>query len=223
MGHPVSEPLLAFFKDEEVVLAIVFGEVETADLAKPGALDFGADSGFGEAVVVALAVFVNDAEAGVVAHGKMERGEHWLRVGDLVVDLQHQHGVDGVGWEFGVLGCAEDGLNVVEVFFIGTLLDGLDVLRINVFRVDDALGADLFGGKHGEPASTCADVCNAAARQDVEQIHDAVDVQALGAAGGFEDAEVAGVGRAGGVLLRSLRGGGECGGEREEGEKTHGG
>jgi hypothetical protein len=215
---------LFLLEDEEVVLAVGFGEVVAACLFEAGAFDFGADDFFVEAVVGSVAVAVDDAEESAGAHGGVEIGEENLGVGDLVVDLQHQCGVDGIGEEFGVVGCAEVGLDVEEVFLDGALADGVDGLGVDVFCNDVAGGADALCGADGEPAASGADVGYGFAAADVEQVHDAVDLEVFGAAGVLEDVEVAGVGRTGGVCgKRGLRLGcgkceGEGGGEEEESE-----
>ena len=65
LRNPQSpDPRLLDFEDEKVILAVGLGEIVTRDLAEAGALDFGTYDGLIEAVVGAVAVFVDDAEAG---------------------------------------------------------------------------------------------------------------------------------------------------------------
>jgi len=78
-------------------LAVGLGEGVAGYLVEAGRFYFGAEDGFVEAVVGAGAVAIDDAEAGSGLEGGAEVGEHELGVGDLVVDLQHQGGVEGVG------------------------------------------------------------------------------------------------------------------------------
>src|SRR6185312_7435247 len=191
---------LGFLEDQEVILTVVLGEVVSPHLMEAGAFHFFTKNFFVEAVVGAGAVAVDDAEARAGLHRGTQRGEHEFRVRDLVVDLQHQHGVDAVLWQLRVVGCAEDRLDVAEVFVVGALADGVDVLRIDVFGEHCAGGADASCGENGEPAATCAYVRDRFAGCDVQQIHHAVDVQAFGAAGALKDTEVAGVGSTGGML-----------------------
>ena len=214
MGHPDCAGL-TLFEDEEVILAVGLGEGVAGYLVEAGRFYFGAEDGFVEAVVGAVAVAVDDAEAGSGLEGGAEVGEHELGMGDLVVDLQHEGGVEGVGGEVGIVGGAEEGMDVGEALAGGAVADGGDSGGIDVFGDDGAGGADTFRGADGEPAATGADVGYCAAGVEVEEIHDVVDLEALIAARLFEDAEISGVGGAGGVGWRR---GGLGGHPRGEGE-----
>ena len=70
----------------------------------------------------------------------------------------------------------------------GAVADGGDVGGVDVFCDDGAGGADAFGGADGEPAAAGADVGYGAAGVEVEDVHDAIDLEMLGAVGVFEDA-----------------------------------
>jgi hypothetical protein len=197
-------------EDEEVVLAGGFSEVVAANLLKAGVFDSGAEDGFVKAVVGTAAVAVDDAEAGAGSERGAEMGEEALRVGDLVVDLEHEGGIEGVGREVGVVGCAENGLDVGEVLALGALADGGNGFGVDVFGDDfaPAMGAagDTFGGADGEPAAACAEVGHDGAGLEIEEIHDAVDLEFVGAIFALEYAEIAGVGSACGVLHSRSRG-----------------
>ncbi len=78
-------------------MAVGFGEGVAGYLVEAGRFYFGAEDGFVEAVVGAGAVAVDDAEAGSGFEGGVEVGEDELGVGDLMVDLEHEGGVEGVG------------------------------------------------------------------------------------------------------------------------------
>ena len=171
-----------------------------SDLAKPGTLDLLARSLFCKTVIVALAVAVDDAEARSRTHGNIKCGKHRLRVGDLVVDLQHHHSVHAVGREPGICGSPQYGLDVGKVLCGSAFVDGFDVRRIDVLCKNCARGANAFRGKYGKPAATGADVGYRFAGGDAHDVHDSVDMQPLGAAWSFEDVQVAGVRCAGGVL-----------------------
>jgi hypothetical protein len=123
-------------------------------------------------------------------------------LGDLVVDLEHERGVEGVGCEVGVVGRAELGVDVGEMFAGGAIADSGDGFGVDVFGDDEAGGADALGGADAEPSAAGADIGYGAAGVEVEEVHYAVDLEALIAVGVFKDAEVSGVRGAGGVLWR---------------------
>jgi hypothetical protein len=217
---------LSLFEDEEVILAVGLGEVVAGDLAEAGALDLGSDDGLIEAMVGAVAVAVNDAEAGAGLERRAQVGEDELGAGDLVVDLQHQGSVEGVGLELRVVGRAYERFDIGKVLALGTLLDVGDGFGVDGLGDDAAIGADAAGGADTEPAAAGTDVGDGAAGFELQEVHDVVDLEALVATRLLEGSEVAGVGRAGGMRGRSgvLRpkvwreddGNGEEGGERQE-------
>jgi hypothetical protein len=208
-------------EEQEVVVLVVAGEVVVAGVVEAGAFDFVSDYVGVDAVVGAVAIVVDDAEEGAGLHGGEEVGEQDGRVRDLVVDAEHEGCVDGVGWEFGVVGRAEEWLDVGVIFAGGAVADGVDGVLVDVFGDDFAGWADAVGGADREPASAGAYVGYSFAGRDAQHVHDAVDVELVGSGGVFEDAEVAGVGGAGGVCgwwWRGLLGGcaeGEAAGEQE--------
>jgi len=125
-------------------------------------------------------------------------------MGDLVVDLQHQGCVEGIRRKFGIIGCAQQGHDVAEVLSLGALLNVGDGFRVDLFGDDASVGGDAASGADTEPTAPGADVGNGAAGFDVQQIHDAVDLEALVAARLFENAQVTGVRCAG--WMRGRRG-----------------
>ena len=156
-------------------------------------------------MVRTIAVLINDAEAGAGLERRAQVGEKKLGVGDFVVDLQHQRGIERAGREFGVVGRTQQGLNVRQMLSLGAILDGGDVLRVNVLSDDAAARRNAAGGADAEPAATGANVGHGAAGLNVEQVHNAVDLEPLFAARIFEDVKVASVWGAGGVRGRRLR------------------
>ena len=101
--------LSAFFEDEHVVVLVVVSEVVAGDEVQAFAFDFGADDFGVDAVIGAGAGVVDDAETATVLEGEAENGEQEWRMGDFVVNAQHEGGVEGVGGERGSGGGAEDG------------------------------------------------------------------------------------------------------------------
>ena len=97
---------LSLFEDEEVVLAVRLGEIVAGDLAEAGALDLGSDDGLVEAMVRAVAVVINDAEAGAGLERRAQVGENEAGDGRSrgrpSASGQHR----GVGLELGVVGRA---------------------------------------------------------------------------------------------------------------------
>jgi hypothetical protein len=194
---------LFLFEDEEVILAVGLGEIVAGDLVEAGALDFGTYGGLIEAVVGAVTIFVNDAEAGTGFEGRTQVGEHELGMGDLVVDLQHQGGIQRVRRELRVVRCAQERFDIGKMLALSALLDVGNGFGVDVLCNDAAVGCNAAGRADAEPAAAGADVGDGAAGFEVQEVHDAVDLEALVAAGRLEDAQVAGVGRAGGVRRRS--------------------
>jgi len=72
-----------------------------------------------------------------------------------------------------VVGRAEVGLDVEEIFPDGAGADGVDGCRVDVFGENMAGGADALGGADREPATAGADVGNGAAGVEIEGVHDA--------------------------------------------------
>lgn len=85
-------------------------------------------------------------------------------------------------------------------------MDGVDGVRVDVLGVNDAVGSDAAGGPNGEPSAACADVGYVRAGAELEDVHDALNLELLVAGGVFEDGEITGVGGAGGVRRGRRRG-----------------
>lgn len=114
---------------------------------------FGADGDGG----VFFAVFEQDEAAGGF-EGAVEGGEHSLRVGEFMVDVDHEGEVDlGVG-EAGVGGEAEDGRDVGEMGAAGVGGELVEHHLLDVDGVDLTGGADAAGHAEGHVAGAGADV-----------------------------------------------------------------
>jgi len=83
-----------FGEEQKVIVLVGLGEVVLLDEVEAGALDFGDDDVRVDAVVVAAAGVVDDGEAGAGLHGSEKRCEQQRRMSDLVVDAQHERGVE---------------------------------------------------------------------------------------------------------------------------------
>ncbi len=114
-----------------------------------------------EAVVGSVAIAVDDADLG----SGLERCADELHEGDgmrdLVVDLEEQDRVDGVGGEFGVIGCAQDGADVGQLLGDGALVDVVDGPGVDVLGDDGALSVTRRAARtlnQPEPAPMSATV-----------------------------------------------------------------
>src|SRR4029077_16668080 len=107
-----------------------------------------------DAVILGFAVAVDDADLGAGAKSGAQVAQESDGLGDLVVGLQEQNGVDLVGGQEGVVFVAEDGVHVMELFFLGAVFDVVDGFGVDVDGVDTARVCDAAGGKDGEEAGS---------------------------------------------------------------------
>src|SRR5580704_9175241 len=91
------------------------------------------------------------------------------------------------------------------MFSLGTLLNGVNGLGVDLFGDHASIGGDAARGTDAKPATAGADIGNGAAWFDVQQVHDAVDLQTLVTARVLENTQVAGVGCAGWMGRRHRR------------------
>ena len=142
---------LSLFKDEEVILPVGLGEIIAGDLAEAGPFNLGADDRLVEAVVRAIAILVDDAEAssGLKRHSKI--GKDKLGMRDLVVDLQHQGSVERIRRELWIIGSPQERLDITEMLALGSLLDIGDAFGVDVLSDDPAVRSDPAGGANAEP------------------------------------------------------------------------
>ena len=108
------------------------------------------------------------------------------RVRDLVVRVHDQHGIEGVGWEARIRRLAVHIQHVAEAFTQDAAPDRREHLRLDVFRVDLAVGPDAPGQTHREPAASRAHVGHDRAVPDAQRVHDQVGLLPRVAVRSFE-------------------------------------
>ena len=75
---------------------------------------------------------------------------------------------------------------LLELFFLHAVVDVADCFEVDVDGIDLSGVAGAAGGAHGEPPGAGSDVGDVFAGRNAEDVHDAIDLQFIFAAGGFE-------------------------------------
>ncbi|MFM1945491.1 MAG: hypothetical protein RI897_4473 [Verrucomicrobiota bacterium] len=119
--------------------------------------------------------------------------DHFVGVGEFVVDVDHDGEVDGIGREFGVGDSAESRDDVGESELPGVLLEGRDHFGLDIDGVDFAGLADGAGVASGMVTGAGADIGDGLAGLDFEEGNEALGLFFAFAFGAFEpgDAGVA--------------------------------
>ena len=83
--------------------------------------------------------------------GELELLHERNGVGEFMVGLEDQDGIDAVGWEPGVIDGSKNWMNVFELLAGGAFGDVVDRLWVDVFGVYIAGGCDSSCCSNGEP------------------------------------------------------------------------
>ena len=86
-------------------------------------------------MIFAVAVAINDADARSRPQCGPQIAQQNDGLGDLVIGLQHQHRVNAVRGEPGIVGLAVYGSYVGQMFVAGTLLNVAGCLGINIHGI----------------------------------------------------------------------------------------
>ena len=131
--------------------------------AEAAALELEAGLGFGHFVkgldgnewVFAPELEEEDPAAGF--EGSMEGCEHFGGVGELVVGIDHQGGVEGRGRELQIVDRTEVGFHICDLELVGALAEEIEHLGLDVDGDDFAL-RDFWGDTKTVVAGACTDV-----------------------------------------------------------------
>lgn len=121
----------------------------------------------GDIGVVGAEFDKGDAAAGL--EGGADGFDHFVGVGELVVDVDHDGEVDAIGGEFGVRDGAESGDDVGETELSRILLEGGDHFRLDIDGVDFSGLADGAGVASGMVTGAGADIGDGLAGLDFEE------------------------------------------------------
>ena len=111
-------------EDEEIIHLVAFHKVVLLDQCVTGFFRFADHDLAVYSVVFAVSIAVDDSDSCARPQSGTQVAQKSDRMGDLVIGLEQQHGVNGAEDQFGVVSPAENSLYVWQMLFPDALING---------------------------------------------------------------------------------------------------
>ena len=125
VAHPCPDwklPILVRFRgeDQKIIHPIAFHEILEVVQFESGLGSFANDHVFTDAVILPVALAINDANLRSWFERQAKITEQRNRMGYLMVGLEQQHGINAVGRKVWVVRLAEDRIELLPEFMFTT-------------------------------------------------------------------------------------------------------
>jgi hypothetical protein len=143
----------------------------------------------GGARTAAAGVVVDDADAPLRPQRFRRVPQERHRIFDFAIRVGDEDGIDAAR-QVRIGFAAEHGPHVPQVFALGPAFDRVDHRRLDVFGVNEAVGADAAREANREPAAGRADFRDDRSVRDVQHVHDLIGLLPLITIRRFQEPQV---------------------------------